>query len=179
MYYTAALKSQPKLHCVSYATSKTVAGPYTDPSSQPWICPTAEGGAIDPAGYTNADGTRWVTYKIDGNAIGHGGECGTHRRHTSDAAASSTRRKNKDWKPCTDPGQRTQRWRLHRGANIDKAGRQIRPVLFAAMLYYHQVQSGVRNCRLDQGTLHKERTAIRYRYRWIGSPWCSGYCHQR
>jgi beta-xylosidase len=76
MYYTAALKSQTNLHCVSYATSKTVTGPYTDTSTQPWICPTSEGGAIDPAGYTNADGTRWVTYKIDGNAIGHGGECG-------------------------------------------------------------------------------------------------------
>lgn len=76
MYYTAALKSNTKLHCVSYATSKTAAGPYTDSSTQPWICPTGEGGAIDPAGYTNADGTRWVTYKIDGNAIGHGGECG-------------------------------------------------------------------------------------------------------
>lgn len=76
MYYTAALKSQPRLHCLSYATSKTVTGPYVDTSSQPWICPTAQGGAIDPAGYTNADGTRWITYKIDGNAIGHGGECG-------------------------------------------------------------------------------------------------------
>jgi beta-xylosidase len=76
MYYTAALKSQTNLHCVSYATSKTVTGPYVDTSTQPWICPTSEGGAIDPAGYTNADGTRWVTYKIDGNAIGHGGECG-------------------------------------------------------------------------------------------------------
>ncbi|KAK6392881.1 hypothetical protein LTR65_002963 [Meristemomyces frigidus] len=76
MYYTAALKSNTALHCVSYATSKKVDGPYTDPTTTPWVCPTAQGGAIDPSGYVNADGTRWIVYKIDGNAIGHGGVCG-------------------------------------------------------------------------------------------------------
>jgi len=77
MYYTAALKSKTNLHCVSYATSRNVDGPYTDPTgNSPWICPTAQGGAIDPSGYINHDGTRWVVYKIDGNAIGHGGVCG-------------------------------------------------------------------------------------------------------
>ncbi|KAK5133693.1 hypothetical protein LTR08_007447 [Meristemomyces frigidus] len=77
MYYTAALKKNTALHCVGYATSASIAGPYTDPSgSSTWICPTAQGGAIDPSGYVNADGTRWVVYKHDGNAIGHGGSCG-------------------------------------------------------------------------------------------------------
>ncbi|KAK5121407.1 hypothetical protein LTR85_005239 [Meristemomyces frigidus] len=76
MYYTAALKSNTALHCVSYATSSNVEGPYVDPTTTPWICPTAQGGAIDPSGYVNADGTRWIVYKIDGNAIGHGGVCG-------------------------------------------------------------------------------------------------------
>lgn len=76
MYYTAASKSDTRLHCVSYATSKNVDGPYVDDSTSPWICPAAEGGAIDPAGYSDSDGTRWVVYKIDGNAIGHGGICG-------------------------------------------------------------------------------------------------------
>lgn len=77
MYYTAALKSNTALHCVSYATSKSIDGPYVDPTgSTPWVCPTAKGGAIDPSGYLNADGTRWVVYKVDGNAIGHGGVCG-------------------------------------------------------------------------------------------------------
>jgi len=76
MYYTAALASKTNLHCVSYATSKNVDGPYTDPTGKnPWICPTSQGGAIDPSGYINSDGTRWVVYKIDGNAIGHGGSC--------------------------------------------------------------------------------------------------------
>ncbi len=76
MYYTAAYKEATNLHCVSYATSNTLLGPYVDSLKEPWICPTAIGGAIDPSGYTNSDGTRWVVYKIDGNAIGHGGSCG-------------------------------------------------------------------------------------------------------
>lgn len=76
MYYTAALKSNPKLHCLGVATSATVLGPFkpTDMTT-PWICPTAQGGAIDPAGYEDPDGTRWVVYKVDGNSIGHGGSC--------------------------------------------------------------------------------------------------------
>lgn len=60
MYYTAATKAHPRIHCLGYATSKTVDGPYVDRSSEPWICPVKRGGAIDVAGYVNADGTRWV-----------------------------------------------------------------------------------------------------------------------
>ena len=36
----------------------------------------SQGGAIDPAGFLDADGTRYVVYKVDGNSIGHGGNCG-------------------------------------------------------------------------------------------------------
>ncbi|WPH04489.1 Hypothetical protein R9X50_00738000 [Acrodontium crateriforme] len=75
MYYTAALKSNPRLHCVSFATSKDVNGPYVDSTTQPWTCDVRTGGTIDPSGYKDADGTRWVVYKIDGNALGHGGAC--------------------------------------------------------------------------------------------------------
>ncbi|KAF1348950.1 glycosyl hydrolase [Delphinella strobiligena] len=77
MYYTAALASNPKLHCLGVATSGAVLGPFkpTD-MTNPWVCPTEQGGAIDPAGYYDAtDNTRWVVYKVDGNAIGHGGIC--------------------------------------------------------------------------------------------------------
>ncbi|KAK3632528.1 hypothetical protein LTR56_016271 [Elasticomyces elasticus] len=75
MYYTAASKRQTDIHCVSWAHSKKLEGPYVDNLKEPWVCPYATGGAIDPAGYTNKDGTRWVVYKIDGNAVGHGGSC--------------------------------------------------------------------------------------------------------
>jgi len=75
MYYTASLASQPNLHCLGVAISNTITGPYKPTSDQPWICPTSQGGAIDPAGYTAQDGTRWVVYKVDGNSLGHGGNC--------------------------------------------------------------------------------------------------------
>ncbi|THW89949.1 glycoside hydrolase family 43 protein [Aureobasidium pullulans] len=77
MYYTAALKSNSKLHCLGTASASTVTGPYTPIGPDPWACPTGQGGAIDPAGYYDPkDNTRWVVYKIDANAIGHGGFCG-------------------------------------------------------------------------------------------------------
>lgn len=75
MYYTAAYKSNTALHCLGVAVSSKVQGPYVPISDTPWACPTGQGGAIDPAGYTAHDGTRWVVYKVDGNAIGHGGNC--------------------------------------------------------------------------------------------------------
>ena len=34
-----------------------------------------QGGAIDPAGFSDSDGSRYVVYKVDGNNIGHGGSC--------------------------------------------------------------------------------------------------------
>ena len=34
------------------------------------------GGAIDPDGFLDSDGRRYVTYKIDGNSLGGGGPCG-------------------------------------------------------------------------------------------------------
>lgn len=50
-------------------------GPYT-PESEPLLCSTAGGGAIDPAGFQDTDGTRYVVYKVDGNNLGGGGSCG-------------------------------------------------------------------------------------------------------
>jgi beta-xylosidase len=76
MYYTAALKSNSAIHCLGVATASTVSGPYTPVGREPWVCPAAQGGAIDPSGYRDpADNTRWVVYKVDGNAMGHGGNC--------------------------------------------------------------------------------------------------------
>lgn len=76
MYFSAALKTNPQIHCLGIASASTVTGPYTPIGPSPWACPTAQGGAIDPAGfYDPAANTRWVVYKIDGNSIGHGGSC--------------------------------------------------------------------------------------------------------
>ncbi|KAM3424549.1 hypothetical protein BST61_g6545 [Cercospora zeina] len=79
MYYTAAWKARPNIHCLSYATAKKITDPFVDITTEPWICPYTQGGAIDIAGYTDEKSTttkRYIVYKIDGNALGHGGACG-------------------------------------------------------------------------------------------------------
>ncbi|KAL2148817.1 hypothetical protein VTH82DRAFT_1964 [Thermothelomyces myriococcoides] len=74
---SSSSSSSPRVHCIGAATSTTASplGPYR-PQPEPLICPTADGGAIDPAAFTDpATGRRYVVYKVDGNALGHGGEC--------------------------------------------------------------------------------------------------------
>ena len=73
LYYSAPPRTEPSKHCVGTATSKNVTGPYT-PAAQPLICPLDQGGAIDPEGYKDADGTRYVIYKVDGNSMNRPGE---------------------------------------------------------------------------------------------------------
>jgi beta-xylosidase len=41
----------------------------------PLLCNDTGGGVIDPSGFRNDDGTRWITYKVDGNSFGGGGDC--------------------------------------------------------------------------------------------------------
>ncbi|KXL50788.1 MAG: glycoside hydrolase family 43 protein [Acidomyces sp. 'richmondensis'] len=75
MYYSAALESSSSYHCIGAAIASSIDGPYTPVGESPLICPLSEGGAIDSSGF-NDDGTRYIVYKIDGNSIGHGGDCG-------------------------------------------------------------------------------------------------------
>jgi beta-xylosidase len=77
MYYCDDLKSSPAHHCVGAATAKSVMGPYI-PQANPLACPDPHtlGGAIDPDGFLDeSTGRRWITYKVDGNSLGHGGSC--------------------------------------------------------------------------------------------------------
>ncbi|KAF7967781.1 hypothetical protein HWV62_33009 [Athelia sp. TMB] len=74
LYYAAESISQ-GTHCIGAATSANPVGPFT-PTSEAIICATAGGGAIDPAGFVDTDGTHWVVYKVDGNNLGGGGTCG-------------------------------------------------------------------------------------------------------
>ncbi|KAI6100692.1 glycoside hydrolase family 43 protein [Pisolithus croceorrhizus] len=74
MYYAAESPSQ-QTHCVGAATSTNPLGPYT-PQTQPIACQTAGGGAIDPAGFQDVDGQRYIVYKVDGSSLGGGGPCG-------------------------------------------------------------------------------------------------------
>lgn len=74
MYFSGQVKASPAHHCIGTATAKTILGPYT-PSKEPFACDVTVGGSIDPAGFQDADGKRYVVYKIDGNSIGRGGLC--------------------------------------------------------------------------------------------------------
>jgi hypothetical protein len=69
--------NHPPPHCVGAALSRGLdpAGPY-DPLNDTLACPVDQGGAIDPYGFRDADGTNYLFYKVDGNNIGHGGTCG-------------------------------------------------------------------------------------------------------
>lgn len=66
---TTTADSTGSTHCIGYATATTILGPYT-PASTSLICPLSAGGAIDPAGFRDNDGQRYIVYKVDGNSIG-------------------------------------------------------------------------------------------------------------
>ena len=53
--------------CISRATSTSPAGPFVDDSSSAFICPTAQGGAIDPSIFVTTNGTPWLLWKADGD----------------------------------------------------------------------------------------------------------------
>jgi hypothetical protein len=80
---------QNPLKYVLYFSAKASAGPYhcigTASGISPYVlvvrdetlaCHTSQGGAIDPSGFLDPiSGNRFVVYKVDGNNIGHGGNC--------------------------------------------------------------------------------------------------------
>lgn len=74
LYYSASVASDPSKHCVGAATSNYILGPYV-PMPETLFCDLSRGGAIDAAGYEE-NGQRYVVYKVDGNSIGNGGDCG-------------------------------------------------------------------------------------------------------
>jgi hypothetical protein len=53
--------------CISRATSTSPSGPYVDDSTGAFICPTDQGGAIDPSVFVASDGTPWLLWKSDGD----------------------------------------------------------------------------------------------------------------
>ncbi|KAJ5591977.1 uncharacterized protein N7459_002346 [Penicillium hispanicum] len=74
MYYSGEAKSDVGHHCVGTAIADLPTGPYV-PSNAPLACGLEQGGSIDASGFQDADGTRYVVYKVDGNSVGHGGDC--------------------------------------------------------------------------------------------------------
>jgi hypothetical protein len=56
--------------CISRAVATSPAGPFVDDSTGPFICPRAQGGAIDPSVFVDTDGTPYLLWKSDGNGYG-------------------------------------------------------------------------------------------------------------
>ncbi|KAF2086664.1 glycoside hydrolase family 43 protein [Saccharata proteae CBS 121410] len=73
--FYSALDKDKKRHCVGAATSLFPDGPF-EPFDDYFACHPDQGGSIDPSSFKDADGKRYVVYKVDGNNMGHGGLCG-------------------------------------------------------------------------------------------------------
>ncbi|HEX2132794.1 MAG TPA: family 43 glycosylhydrolase [Actinophytocola sp.] len=69
MYFTGPSVATGRM-CIGAALADSPAGPFRPTSDQPLVCNPWEGGDIDPSSFVDADGTRYLLYKNDGNAIG-------------------------------------------------------------------------------------------------------------
>src|SRR5690349_4399593 len=67
--YTAWHKASGR-QCIGVATATAPRGPFTPAGTDPLICPLALGGAIDANTFVDRDGTRYLVWKNDGNAVG-------------------------------------------------------------------------------------------------------------
>jgi arabinan endo-1,5-alpha-L-arabinosidase len=66
LYFTAADRAS-GLQCIGVASAAAATGPFESVSPLPLICPADEGGAIDASNFVDADGSRWLLWKNDGN----------------------------------------------------------------------------------------------------------------
>jgi hypothetical protein len=68
LYYSTRDRASGR-QCISVARSNTPAGPFTDTSLQPLVCPVNLGGAIDPSPI-QVGATTYLLWKNDGNCCG-------------------------------------------------------------------------------------------------------------
>jgi arabinan endo-1,5-alpha-L-arabinosidase len=69
LYYTARSTATGR-QCIGAALADAPAGPFRPIGAGPLICDAGEGGDIDASSFVDGDGTRYILYKNDGNAIG-------------------------------------------------------------------------------------------------------------
>ena len=69
LYYTVADRASGR-QCLGRAVAATPLGSYRDDAEGPLVCQAELGGSIDASPYRDADGSLWLLWKNDGNAIG-------------------------------------------------------------------------------------------------------------
>jgi hypothetical protein len=69
-WYTAEEDTPERRQCISRAVASSPAGPFVDELTSPALCQRSLGGSIDPDVFTDADGSRWLLWKSDENAVG-------------------------------------------------------------------------------------------------------------
>ncbi|MEM7141004.1 MAG: glycoside hydrolase family 43 protein [Actinomycetota bacterium] len=69
LYYTTRHEASGR-QCISVATADAPGGPFVDDSTEPLVCSLDLGGSIDPSPFVDADGSRWLLWKSDGNCCG-------------------------------------------------------------------------------------------------------------
>ncbi|WP_290061239.1 glycoside hydrolase family 43 protein [Amycolatopsis solani] len=68
LMYFSATDAGRAVMCVGAAVAADVRGPYRPVGDRPLVCPPQDGSDIDPQGFTDADGTRYLLYKsLHGN----------------------------------------------------------------------------------------------------------------
>jgi len=69
LYYTVTQTSTGR-QCISLASAAAPTGPFTDTSSGPLVCQLDRGGSIDPYVFTDPQGSSYLLWKSDDNALG-------------------------------------------------------------------------------------------------------------
>jgi beta-xylosidase len=69
LYYTVRHRASGR-QSISVATATSPDGPFADASSGPLIFQSDRGGSIDPSPFVDGDGTAYLLWKSDGNAVG-------------------------------------------------------------------------------------------------------------
>lgn len=69
LYFTARHEASGR-QCIGVADSDSATGPFVSTAAEPLVCQTELGGSIDPYPFLDTDGTVYLLWKADSNAIG-------------------------------------------------------------------------------------------------------------
>ena len=78
LYYSARDAALGR-ECLSVAAAATPAGPFVDASATPLTCQSTSGGSIDPEPFLSSDGTPYLLWKSEDNALGSASRIGVQQ----------------------------------------------------------------------------------------------------